>query len=72
MLSSRPTYLESDGHFNNTSTVKTPGRILKGRSALQENALHNGAMTGNIKGKKVALNSPFQPRTLRTPFQLPV
>jgi hypothetical protein len=65
MLSSKLTRLDGDVHI-----AKTPGRTLKGRSALQENALHNGAMTGNVKGKKVALNSPFQPRTLRTPALL--
>jgi hypothetical protein len=71
MLSSRPTRVDVDGPIGGTSAAKTPGRTLKGRSALQENALHQGAMTGNIKGKKVALNTPFQPRTLRTPVSLP-
>jgi hypothetical protein len=64
MLSSRLAPLDGDGHM---SIAKTPGRTLKGRSALQENALHHGAMTGNVKGKKVPLDTPFQPRTLRMP-----
>ncbi|KZP28845.1 hypothetical protein FIBSPDRAFT_816644, partial [Athelia psychrophila] len=50
------------------TNAKTPGRaILKGRGALQENALHRGAgaMTVNGKGKKVVLNSPSQLKTLQ-------
>lgn len=51
----------------NILNAKTPGRaILKGRGALQENALHRaGVMTGNGKGKKVVLNTPSQLKTLR-------
>lgn len=66
MLTTRPIRIE--GHAPNMSNAKTPGRaILKGRGALQENALHRGAgaMTVNGKGKKVVLNSPSQLKTLR-------
>jgi len=48
-----------------TAIARTPGRaVLKGRSALQENAIRGGAMTVNVKGKKTASQS-FQPITLR-------
>lgn len=75
MLSSRP--LRLDGQTYNISTAKTPGRaILKGRSALQENAFQNGSMTGNAKGKKVVLHTPFHPQTLRElscqPYYTPI
>lgn len=65
MLSTRPVRIE--GHAPNMTNVKTPGRaILKGRGALQENALHRaGAMSGNGKGKKVVMNSPSQLKTHR-------
>jgi len=59
MLSSRRIHLDTDGHIH---TSRTPGTALRGRSALQENTLHHGAMTGNVKGKT---GDPFQPRTLR-------
>lgn len=66
MLSSRPVQFDLDG----PSMAKTPGRaLLKGRTALQENAYgHQGsAFTTNHKaaGQKSAPKTPFHPNTLR-------
>lgn len=44
---------------------RTPGRTLKGRAGLQENMLHNGAMTAHPKEKKVTLKTPFNQGTKR-------
>lgn len=68
MLSSRPLTLQTrqvdvpptNGKQNVT---KTPGRALLGRSGLQENLIRDGTMTMLQKGKRVALETPFQPRT---------
>ena len=60
MLSSRPIHLDPDGHVH--KPARTPGAALRARSALQENALHHGAMTGNVKPKT---GDSFQPHTLR-------
>lgn len=62
MLSSRPVHPDTDGHVYKS---KTPGAALRGRNTLQENALYQNAMTGNVKGKKV---DSFQPHTLRKFF----
>ena len=47
-----------NGRANNMS-AKTPGRLgSKVRSALQENAINQGAMT--VGGKRVAKDTPSQ------------
>ncbi|TDL26095.1 hypothetical protein BD410DRAFT_825979 [Rickenella mellea] len=50
MLSSRP--FES-------REFKTPGRAIKGRTGLQENALHHGSMSVHNKAKGGATQTPF-------------
>ncbi|KAM5536727.1 hypothetical protein V8D89_009654 [Ganoderma adspersum] len=63
MLSSRPVSLNGDVDVQQSIlNAKTPGRkALKGRTALQENALHNGAKT--VLSKKNVLQTPFRPGT---------
>ena len=66
MLSARPISLNADVDVYQQPILntKTPGRKgLKGRSALQENALHNGAKT--VLTKKNVLQTPFRPGTAR-------
>ncbi|PIL29678.1 hypothetical protein GSI_08116 [Ganoderma sinense ZZ0214-1] len=63
MLSSRPISFNGDVDVQQSIlNAKTPGRkALKGRSVLQENALHNGAKT--VLSKKNILQTPFRPGT---------
>lgn len=66
MLSSRPiSVFNDDVHANSTqyyrkNDSKTPGRTLKGRTGLQENAFKNGSISVNPKEKRVVLQSPFR------------
>ena len=66
MLSSRPIAFNGDVDVQQSIlNAKTPGRkALKGRTALQENTLHNGAKT--VLSKKNILQTPFRPGTART------
>ncbi|KAI1787440.1 hypothetical protein LXA43DRAFT_1098270 [Ganoderma leucocontextum] len=63
MLSSRPISFNADIDVpQSTLNAKTPARkALKGRSALQENAIHSGAKT--VFSKKNILHTPFRPGT---------
>ena len=64
MLSSRPISLNADIDVpHSILNAKTPGRKLKGRNALQENAVHSGAKT--VLTKKNVLQTPFRPGTAR-------
>lgn len=68
MLSTRPNAMSLEPREGTTSHLggfKTPGRALKGRTALQENVGHHVSMTVNGKGKKAIQNTPFRPGTLR-------
>ena len=57
--------MDFTGHANNMSTAKTPGRLgSKVRSALQENAINQGAMTVGGKGKRVVKDTPSQSHSL--------
>ena len=66
MLSSRPISFNGDVDVpQSILNAKTPGRkALKGRTALQENALYAGAKT--VLSKKNILQTPFRPGTART------
>lgn len=68
MLSARPISLNADVDVQQQHAIlntKTPGRkALKGRNALQENVLHNGAKT--VLTKRNVLQTPFRPGTART------
>ncbi|KAI0744313.1 hypothetical protein C8Q80DRAFT_1186261 [Daedaleopsis nitida] len=64
MLSARLVSLQMDVDANQHAILntKTPGRKgTKGRSALRENALHNGPKT--VLTKKSTLQTPFHPGT---------
>ncbi|KAG2154468.1 uncharacterized protein EDB93DRAFT_1048800, partial [Suillus bovinus] len=65
MISSRPTGIAFDGDYRHLT--KTPGnRMLKSRSALQENVGRHVPLTVDGKAKKVALQkAPFCPNTLQ-------
>ncbi|KAI0949106.1 hypothetical protein AcW1_008806 [Taiwanofungus camphoratus] len=60
MLSAWPVSLNEDASLHPTRT-KTPGRTLKGRNALQENAVYHGPMTVNAKSK--IAQTPLRPLT---------
>jgi hypothetical protein len=53
MLSSRPMPLHVYGQSHRTAIARTPGRaVLKGRSALQENAIQRGGNDGQRQGEE--------------------
>lgn len=60
MLSSRPISVHRDYYDVPDFTSKTPGRALKGRAGLQENALHHGSLTANPKEKRAILQTPLK------------
>ena len=64
MLSSRSVpLLHNDidySSFARSTATKTPGRTLKGRAGLQENAFQHGSLTANPREKKVVIQSPFR------------
>ncbi|KAI9067520.1 hypothetical protein FKP32DRAFT_1588511 [Trametes sanguinea] len=73
MLSTRPIALNADVDVDIASQpvlhAKTPGRKLKNRAALQENAIvHSGAKT--VMSKKNILQTPFRPGTAHGKKQL--
>ncbi|OSC96766.1 hypothetical protein PYCCODRAFT_1462302 [Trametes coccinea BRFM310] len=71
MLSTRPIALNSDVDIASQPVLhaKTPGRKLKNRAALQENAIiHSGAKT--VLSKKNVLQTPFRPGTAHGKKQL--
>ena len=67
MLSSRPISFNGDVDVpQSILNAKTPGlKALKGRTALQENALHAGGAK-TVLSKKNILQTPFRPGTART------
>ncbi|KAH8118989.1 hypothetical protein DFH11DRAFT_1696802 [Phellopilus nigrolimitatus] len=71
MLSSRPiSLLHNEAEMRSRTTAsKTPGRALKGRAGLQENAFQHGSMTANPKEKRVALQTPFRSENGKTVLQ---
>ncbi|KAI0058108.1 hypothetical protein BV25DRAFT_1994533 [Artomyces pyxidatus] len=63
MLTSRPVSFTADGPVNH---AKTPGRALqKNRGALQENALHHGARTTNVKSFKASFQTPLRDESMK-------
>ncbi|KAG0707058.1 hypothetical protein DFH29DRAFT_770669, partial [Suillus ampliporus] len=66
MLSSRPIGIAFEGDYR--QLTKTPGhRMLKSRSALQENVGRHVPVTVDGKAKKAALQqTPFHPNTLQS------
>ena len=67
MLSSRSApLLHNDldyGSLLRPTATKTPGRALKGRAGLQENAVQHGSLTANPREKKVTIQSPFRQKS---------
>lgn len=67
MLSSRQIPLNDQGP-SQFEYARTPGKALfKSRGALQENAIHRGAMTVNGKSKANVLRTPFHPSSRMYP-----